>query len=414
MKHHHQFTKLSILALLSASFGANAIAQDASTEAQINALKSQIGQLTQKVNDLGARQQQTSSSTDTTSPGIRARYKDIDVRLFGSLDVYYENQNTGKDNINRIVSSGSGYSQLGFSATKQLSPETSIFGDTRLSYQPDNGKTNSTSRTFNSVIVGAANDRFGTLQVGRQGTQMGEALASFRLIRLGTANFIYNPVNTLTHDNMVKYISPKFGNFQASGNIDFSESTTQPSRGTGAMLKYDNGQTMVLGGISKSNAALDNITSNDTVSVTSLGVTHDLGFMKPFIVAQNVKSNRDLNKIDLNTLYYGIDVPVGPGTLRVEGETLRNKSLANANARSMSLRYDWKLDSNITLYFVAAKIKNEANVYYPIVGTGGFGAVAPGTSAAATAPTTQNNSTLNTAYNGVSPRTFAVGIKIDF
>jgi predicted porin len=405
MKHHQQFKKIGIFALLSALLGTSALAQDASTDAQLNTLKSQIGQLTQQVNDLSVR-----SNAATSRAGVKARFNDTEVSLVGSFDMYYEHQNTGKENMDRLVSSGSGYSLLGFAATKNLGNGTSIYGDARIAYQADNGNAISATgtRLFTTAWVGVSNNERGTVQFGRQGTQMGEALGTFRLIRLGTANFIWNPSNSLTHSNMLKYISPKFGNFQASGSIDFAESTTQKGNGSAAMLKYDDGKTIALGGVLNSNAALDAIASNDKVTVTSFGASHNLGFMSPFVVAQNTKSNNALNMIDLRALYLGIDIPVGPGSLRIEGETLTNNSLTNANAKSKSVRYDWKLDANTTIYFVGTKINNQASVYYPIVGTAGISAtpVVPGTP--------QNNQSVNTNYNGANPSSLAVGIKYDF
>jgi predicted porin len=408
MKKNTHFKKLSVAALVSVTLGSSAFAQDDATDAKINALKSQIGQLTQQVNDLSSR---SNASASSSGSGVKSRFKDTEVSLFGSFDMYYEHQKTGKETMDRLVSSGSGYSLLGVSATKNIGNGTTVYGDARISFQSDNGKAigDSGTKLFTTSWVGISNQERGTLQLGRQGTQMGEALGSFRLIRLGTANFIYHPANTLTHANMVKYISPKFNNLQASGSVDFPESTTAPtSTGRSAMLKYDDGKTVALGGVHKSNAALDLISSKDTVTVTSYGAQHNLGFMSPFAVVQTSKSNMALNRIDLQAHYYGIDFPVGPGTLRVEGETLKNNSLANSNAKSKSVRYDWKLDPSTTIYFVSTKIDNEAKVYYPIVGTGGWAAtpVALGS--------TQNNQSVNTNYNGLSPSSLAVGIKVDF
>jgi predicted porin len=420
---HHQVKNLGILALLSASLGTNVFAQDTNTAAQIEGLKAQIGQLVQQVNDLSTRQQeadrkQTVSAVAepnkaSSDRGLRARYEGADVRVFGSFDVYYESQDTGNGQVDRLVSSGSGYTQLGFDAVKDIGQGTSVFGDVRLSFQPDNGKTNSTVRTFNTGWVGLTNNRLGTLQLGRQGTQMGEVLSTFRLIRLGTGNFIYSPASTLTHDNVVKYISPKFGNFQVSGNIDLGETVGNQRTGRGAavLLKYDDGKTTALGGIFQSNAPLDMAATatDDRVEVASFGIGHNFGFMKPFFVAQNVRSDKSQNQIDLRGLYYGIDFPVGPGTLRLEGESITNNTLTNANATSMNIRYDWQLAANTMIYFTATKIQNDANVYYPIVGTGGFAAVPVSNTGV-----TQNNQTFNTSMNGMSPSSFAVGIKFDF
>jgi predicted porin len=417
MKTHRQITAAGLVALAGAMIGSSAKAQDAGdTKTQIDALKSQIGQLSQQVNDLNARQdasaskqQTTPASTPAAGQGISARYGGVDVRLFGSFDVYLESQQTGAGAITRLASSGSGYSQLGFDATRKIGDDTKVFGDVRLSYQPDNGKTNSTVRTFNTALVGIANERYGTLQVGRQGTQMGEALSTFRLIRLGTGNFIYAPFSTLTHDNVVKYVSPEFIHMRASANVDFGEVVASQSRGRGAaaMLKYDDGKTTALGGFFQSRAPLDISPEGERLSVTTFGAAYNLGFMKPFIVAQNVKTGREPRSADQQGLYYGIDFPVGPGTLRVEGESVKNKAWQQADARSANIRYDWLLAPNTTIYFSGTKIWDQANVYYPIVGTGGFAAVPQ-------ANTNPLNPTFNTTLNGRDPSSLAVGIKFDF
>jgi predicted porin len=425
MKTHRQLKTLGLVALTGAMIGTGAHAQDAGdTKVQIDALKAQIGQLMQQVNELGARQADTARrqqaievaapavvapATATAGRGISARFGGVDVRLFGSFDAYFENQETGAGTVNRVAASGNGYAQLGFDAVKDLGDGTKVFGDVRLSYQPDNGKTNSTVRTFNTSMVGFTNERFGTLQVGRQGTQMGEALSTFRLIRLGTGNFIYAPFSTLTHDNMVKYISPEFNHFRASANVDFGEvaGTQNKGRGAAAMLKYDDGRTTAVGGIFQSRAPLDISTDGDRLNVMTVGVAHNLGFMKPFVVIQNAKSGKTPHSADQQGLYYGIDFPVGPGTLRVEGEQVKNKAWQKADAQSVNVRYDWLLAPNTTVYFTATKIRDQANVYYPIVGTGGFAAVAQANS-------NPLNPTFNSSLNGKDPSSVAVGVKFDF
>jgi predicted porin len=428
MKNPRHLKPLGLAALAGAMIGTSAQAQDAGdARVQIDALKAQIGQLMQQVNDLSARQEtmarkqqatEAASSTGvvaaapasgTAGRGITARFGGVDVRLFGSFDAYYEFQQTGGGTVNRLAASGSGYAQLGFDAVKDLGNGNKVFGDVRLSYQPDNGKTNSTVRTFNTSMVGFTNERLGTLQVGRQGSQMGEALSTFRLIRLGTGNFIYAPFSTLTHDNVIKYISPEFSHLRASANVDFGEvvGTQNKGRGAAAMLKYDDGKLVALGGFFQSRAPLDIATDGDRINVISLGASYNFGFMKPFVVAQNVKSKKLPISADQRGLYYGIDFPVGPGTLRVEGESVKNKAWQQADAHSANVRYDWLVASNTTVYFTATKIWDQANVYYPIVGTGGFAAVPQVT-------TNALNPTFNTTLNGKDPSSLAVGVKFDF
>jgi predicted porin len=409
MKTHQQLKAFGLVALASAMIGTNANAQESGdTKAQIDALKAQVGQLTQQVHELGARQATPSAASDVR--GVKARFGDVDVRLFGSFDAYYEIAKTGGGTVNRIASSGSGYAQLGFDATRDLGNGSKVFGDVRLSYQPDNGRTNSTVRTFNSAMVGFSSERLGTLQIGRQGTQMGEVLSTFRLIRLGTGNFIYNPASTLTHDNVVKYISPKFGHFSVSANVDFGEvlGNQNDGRGAAALLKYDDGKTTALGGIFQSRDPLDIANGGgDTLRVVSLGASHNLGFMKPFVVMQTVKSSKAPIRADQRGLYYGIDFPVGPGTLRVESESVSNKAWSLSDARSMNVRYDWTLAPNTIVYFSATKIKSDANVYYPIVGTGGF-------AAETRVQANPLNPSFNTTMNGKDPSSLAVGVKFDF
>jgi predicted porin len=226
---------------------------------------------------------------------------------------------------------------------------------------------------------------------------------------LGTGNFIYAPFSTLTHDNAVKYISPEFNHFRASANVDFGEvvGSAGQGRGAAAMLKYDDGKTTALGGFFQSRAPLDISTSGDRLSVVTLGAAHNLGFMKPFLLVQNVKSSNAPRAADQRGLYYGIDFPVGPGTLRVEGESVKNNAWSKADAKSGNIRYDWNVAPNTMIYFSGTKIQNGANVYYPIVGTGGFAAVSQ-------VSTNPLNPTFNTALNGKSASSLAVGVKFDF
>jgi predicted porin len=399
--------------------------QTGNTNDELAALKRQVGQLMEKIEQISAKQQADSTKQDqiaaqisSTQPQsangtavrpVTARIAGADVRLFGSFDTYFETQDTGGGVANRLVSSGSGYTQLGFDATKDLGNGLAVFGDARLSYQPDNGAANSTARTFNTATVGLTKDTLGTLQAGRMGTQAGEALGTFGLIRLGTGNFIYNPFTTLTHSNMIKYTSPKFSNVQVSGSVDFGEVAGANSTGSGygATVKYDNGKTVAIGSLFSSNSPTDISTANNRVSINSLGVSHDFGFVKPFLVMQQAKS--DLAPVTLNQFgwYAGVDIPVGPGKLRLEAESVKNDAWANSDARSVNVRYDWQLMAGTSVYFTYTKIMNDGGVYYPIVGTGGFAAVAQ-------VNANPLNPSFNTTLNGTSPSALGVGVKFDF
>jgi predicted porin len=420
---------MKLATLTAALLATPAFADDASeAKAELAALKQQIGQLMRQVEQLTAKQEAASAKTEkieaqvaaaapaasmpTDLPGARgvtARIGGVDVRLFGSFDEYFEHQNTGGGTVNRLVSSGSGYTQLGFDAIKDIGNGIRVFGDVRLSYQTDNGKTNSTARTFNVATVGFTKDTLGTLQGGRMGTQVGEALSSFRLIRLGTGNFIYNPFTTLTHDNVIKYTSPEYAHIKATANVDLGENVATQRKGSGAagMVKYDDGTNVGLAGAFTSYAPSDIATVNDRVTIYSVGGSHDFGFMKPFAVLQTAKSSLSPRTLDQNGWYLGTDIPVGPGTLRIEGEYLKNKAWAQSNAKSANIRYDWLVSPSTIVYFTLTKIWDEANVYYPIVGTGGFAAVPQ-------VNTKPLNPSFNTTLNGKDPSSLAIGVKFDF
>jgi predicted porin len=426
-----RLSKAMKLATLTAALLATpAFADEASdAKAELATLKQQLSQLIRQVEQLTAKQEAASAKTEkieaqvaATAPatvsfpsggpgarGVTARIGGVDVRLFGSFDEYFEHQITGAGTVNRLASSGSGYTQLGFDANKDIGNGYKVFGDVRLSYQTDNGKANSTVRTFNTAAVGFTKDTLGTLQGGRMGTQVGEALSTFRLIRLGTGNFIYNPFTTLTHDNLVKYTSPEFGHVRASVNVDFGENAGTQRKGSGAagMVKYDDGVNVGLAGAFTSYAPTDISTANDRVKIYTIGGSHDFGFMKPFAVLQVAKSSVSPQTVNQNGWYLGTDIPLGPGTLRLESELIKNKAWTQSNAKSANVRYDWLLSPGAIIYFTYTKIWDDANVYYPIVGTGGFAAVA------------QNNKnplnpSFNTTLNGKDPSGLGIGVKFDF
>jgi predicted porin len=427
MKYKQSRHSIQAAAALSAVLlSAPAFAQQAgNTNDEIASLKRQLGQLMEKTEQISAKQQADSTKQDqmaakissaqpqavngTAGRPVTARIGGTDVRLFGSFDTYFETQDTGGGVANRLVSSGSGFNQLGFDATKDLGNGLNVFGDVRLSYQADNGVANSTARTFNSAAVGLTKDTLGTLQAGRMGTAVGEALGTFGLIRLGTGNFIYHPFTTLTHNNMIKYTSPKFSNIQVSGSVDFGEVVGENNTGSGygATVKYDNGKTVAIGSLFSSNSPTDISTPNNRVSISSLGASHDFGFVKPFLVMQQSKSDLVPVTLDQTVWYAGVDIPVGPGKLRLEAESLTNNAWANTDATSVNARYDWQLMAGTSVYFTYTQIMNKRAVYNPIVGTGGFAAVSQVNS-------NPLNPSFNTNLNGTSPSALGVGIKFDF
>jgi predicted porin len=286
-------------------------------------------------------------------------------------------QKTGQGTIIRLGSCGIYSTRLNFSGTEDLGGGTKAGFLLETLFNADTGGFSSGGFAGRTAIGTIQNETYWRLDAGRQATALLEALTYFYMARYGSGNFLYNPNSTLTHNNSLRYASPNLGPVTVVVRYDLGEALG--NQGTGrpasAMGLYRQGGAFGLVGYSFSDGPID-INLGDKVKMAIAGFSYDFGVAKPEILIQNFRSELDPRSVNRTITQVGLDVSAGVGTVRAEFETVANHAISHANAKAYSLRYDYPLSKRTTAYTGIAKIQDQSNVYYPIVGASGSSPVA--------------------------------------
>lgn len=320
------------------------------------------------------------------------------VRLFGVLDAFVESAHTGQGTVNRVGSGGIFSSRWALAGTEDLGGGLKAGFLLESLVNMDTGALGAGGKLWGRTsTLSLQSNTLGKIEVGRMGTQVQESLATFYMARYGAGNFLYNPNSTMTHDNGLKYTSPALGPVVLQVHYDFGEVAGSNSAGRtiSAMGTYKQGPVAAVLGYSQANAPIDIAKANDTVKMATAGVSYDLGLFKPLVLIQTAKSELSPQTVDQYMVNVGADVPIGTGSLRLEYEFVKNKTGVDRDAKALSARYDYPLSKRTILYGGVTKIKNDADVYYPIVGASGSSPV---------------NFPIPASYKGTNPSSVILGI----
>jgi predicted porin len=324
-----------------------------------------------------------------------------DLRIYGVLDAFVESANTGRETLNRLGSGGIFTSRWGLIGTEDLGGGMKAFFKLESGFNIDTGTLGGGGRAWSrESTVGLERPDWGRVEFGRMPTQINESVSSFWMGRYGAGNFTYNPAQTMTHDNGLKYTTPSYAGVNVSAHYDFGETAGSPSSNQAWSLQgqYRQGPVNALLGYFTSTGPRD-IAAGDGVKIITAAASYNFGNLQPAVLFQSNRSKLAPLTLNRDTLNLGLDIFLDIHLLRLEAEFTRDKALANADARALSIRYDHRLSKRTQLYVGAVKIINGAKAYYQIIGAGGQLPVTPPTSA---------------AYNGTDPRSLIVGVAHSF
>lgn len=319
------------------------------------------------------------------------------VRLFGVVDAFVESARTGQGTINRLGSGGLYSTRWGISGSEDLGGGLKAGFLLESLFNTDTGAVGSGGKFFGrTASVGLESTRFGKIDAGRMATQVLDTFVMFSMARYGAGNFVYNPNVTFTHDNALRYTSPALGPVVFQAQYHFGEvAGSSAGRTVSAMATYRQQRALVTLGVTRSNAPVDITAAGDGVTIVTAGAFYDFGFVRPLVLFEGVRSRLTPRLIDQHMVNLGAEVPLGPGSLRLEYEFVKDKAHANRDANAISARYDYPLSKRTIIYAGATRIHNDSDVYYPIVGASGSSPIA---------------FPIPSAYNGTSPSSLILGI----
>lgn len=317
------------------------------------------------------------------------------VRLYGVMDQFIERADTGRGVVVRQGSGATFMSRWGLAGSEDMGDGLKAHYKLESGFDADTGVA---SRAWSrESSVGLESARWGRIDLGRMPTQINEATSVFWMGRYGAGNFTFSPGTIFTHDNGVRYIAPKLGNVALSAHYDFGEQSLGKAWSLQAL--YRDNRATALAGYFTSDAPRNLTTPNDTLKLTTLAAAYNFGKVQPLVMWQGAKSNAGPAQVDRYNMNFGLDVFLKEHLLRIEYEFVKDTLHPNADAQAFSVRYDHRLSKRTTVYAGAVKIRNDAGVYYPIVGASGSSPVARPIAA---------------AYNGTDPSSLIFGISHAF
>jgi predicted porin len=317
------------------------------------------------------------------------------VRVYGVIDQFIERADTGRGIVVRQGSGAIFMSRWGITGSEDMGDGLKAHFKLESGFDADTGVV---SRAWSrESSVGLESPKWGRVDLGRMATQINEATSTFWMGRYGAGAFTFSPGTIFTHDNGIRYIAPKLGNVTLSAHYDFGEKSVGNAWSLQGVYRDD--RITALAGYFTSDSPRNITTPGDTLKLTTLAAAYNFGKFQPLVMWQGTKSNAGPAEVDRYNVNLGLDVFLAEHLLRFEYEFVKDNKRSNADAKAISVRYDHRLSKRTTLYAGAVKIKNDAGVYYPIVGASGSSPVAR---------------PIPVAYNGTDPNSLIFGISHAF
>ncbi|WP_211452353.1 porin [Collimonas antrihumi] len=326
--------------------------------------------------------------------GAGVAHAQSNVTIYGVADSYLDFGNNGKQNVSRLQSGGINGSRLGFKGSEDLGGGLRAIYTLEMGINLDDGTSGQGGVAFGRQSWVGLDGRWGALTIGRQYSPLFVTTLKYGMgggLGWGNASNYFTDFSVATRlNNSINYVSPNLSGFTLRSMYALGENPNAGQRKVGNIAsisgQYDNGPL---------SASLVYLTRNTTTSNTdkwaTLGVSYDFGVVKAGLLYQARRDDANLARNN----YFEISAtkPLGNGSLLVSYGGFQNKLIRNADAKALSLRYDYYLSKRTTVYTGIAKIRNDAKATFGIDGATGSALV---------------------VANGNDPRSIIFGIKHAF
>lgn len=300
------------------------------------------------------------------------------VTIYGMEDSYIELGNDGKSNIARLQSGGVSGSRLGFMGSEDLGGGLRSVFQMEAGFNNDDGSSGQGGIFFGrQAYVGLKSNDYGLLSMGRQYAAFNSNLIVYGLgggLAWGNASNYFIDLSILRVNNSVAYSSPNVGGFTFAGTYGFGENAgdTRLNSTRSVGTQYTNGDFSA--GLSYLNRGTTAV--NDERFIL-FGASYDFKIAKAGLLYQTRRDG--IGAVENNFAELGVQIPLERSALLVDYGFFQNKDVANANAKVVSLRYDYYLSKRTMLYTGIAKMWNEAKGTHGINGNTSVAfTVAPG------------------------------------
>lgn len=314
------------------------------------------------------------------------------VTVYGMLDagVVVERGGTA-GSVTKVGSGIAGGSRLGFKGSEDLGGGSTALFVLESGIQLDTGMSGQGGLTFGrQAFVGLANDRAGTLTIGRQYAPHYLATVFADPFASGTPADEKNLITAVSDggrmSNSIKYASPRWQGFSGEAAWSAGEviGNSNAGRAAGVAIAYDNGPLAL---------RLAWHDKNNDTATTSLGsarnsfaaATYAFPLAKLYLaygVNKGLFSSTLRNAAnpygyaatptalaltdDSTDALAGLSVPLGPHTLMASWIHKDDKTAGNRDADQFGLGYRYTLSPRTNVYAVVAHMRNRNGASYTL------------------------------------------------
>jgi predicted porin len=305
------------------------------------------------------------------------------VTLYGVVDQGY---NTDKKTVAGVASKITGLtsilsgSRLGFKGTEDLGGGLKANFVVEMGITPDEAILTAATGASNRQSYVGFEGAFGTVNLGRQYTQIHGVQGSFDANGNATAaGWLGGGTSTVRQANAIVYTTPTFNGFSAAVELGHAEVAQTPSvvgnagNTTAVGLNYANGPLTVKAAVESIKltkltytapgaAAADLSDALATRKASSIGASYDLGVVKLMAVTTTAKAGSAADAGKVTTNNYGVSAPVGAVTLNA---TVSNGKYIDSGAAAVKtsgyqVGANYSLSKRTTAYALLGQGKNKA------------------------------------------------------
>lgn len=309
------------------------------------------------------------------------------VTLFGIVDVNVRNVKQGGVSQSSMGQDGTASSRIGFRGVEDLGGGMSASFWLEGALDPDTG--NSGGLTFQRRSTVSLSGGFGEIRLGRDYTPtfwnhtvydpfgtngVGSSVNTFGALGSGATTVV-------RANDAISYFTPNLSGFQAQIQYAFKEAQTDntPNEYAGVRLTYSAGPLSAALATASEGATATNV---NAFKRTNLGVSYDLGFVKPMFqyTIGKFETNAGVDQ-EVKHMMIGATAPVGPGLLKASYVRSSYDNFAG-DANQFAIGYEYGLSKRTALYANYSRISNKTGANFSVSAEAGAtgAAVTPGDS----------------------------------
>jgi predicted porin len=293
------------------------------------------------------------------------------VTLFGIVDVNVRNVKQGGVSQSSMGQDGTASSRIGFRGVEDLGGGMSASFWLEGALDPDTGTSG--GLTFQRRSTVSLSGGFGEIRLGRDYTPtfwnhtvydpfgtngVGSSVNTFGALGSGATTVV-------RANDAISYFTPNLSGFQAQIQYAFKEAQTDntPNEYAGVRLTYSAGPLSAALATASEGSAAANV---NAFKRTNLGVSYDLGFVKPMFqyTIGKFETNAGVDQ-EVKHMMIGATAPVGPGLLKASYVRSSYDNFAG-DANQFAIGYEYGLSKRTALYANYSRISNKTGAAFAV------------------------------------------------